>query len=143
MTAERKVALLRAIFEDFSTKGDVSRLLESLTEDVVYKLSIGPGTPLSGEFEGREAVARYFREMPSVVDHLGFNVYDFLANEDTAVVTGDETLRVIKNGVVFFTEWVVVCRFRGDRMHHILVVENIGAISQAYGAPPAEPPHEH
>jgi ketosteroid isomerase-like protein len=140
MTADAKVALLRAIFKAFATTGDVAHLLDNLTDDVVYKLSIGPGTPLSGEFRGRDGVAGYFRDMPSVVDHLGFNAFDFLANEDKAVVTGDETLRVIKNGAVFFTEWVVVCTFRGDKISHILVVENLGALSQAYDAPPAAPP---
>jgi ketosteroid isomerase-like protein len=140
MTTDEKIALLRQIFRDFAASGDVKYLIESLTDDVVYKLSIGPGTPLSGEFRGKEGVTRYFRDMASVVDHLGFNVYDFLANEDKAVVTGDETLRIHKNGAIFFTEWVVVCTFRGDKIAHILVVENLGALSQAYDAPHADPP---
>jgi hypothetical protein len=140
MTANEKIDLMRAIFRDFAASGDTTRLMESLTEDVIYKLSIGPGTPLSGEFRGKDAVAGYFRDMPSAVEHVGLNVYDFLANEDKAVVTGDETLRVVKNGVVFFTEWAVVCTFRGDKICHCLVVENLGALSQAYGAPPAGPP---
>ena len=140
MTANEKIPLLRAIFKDFAASGDTTRLMESLTEDVVYKVSIGPGTPLSGEFRGKDGVASYFRDMPSAVEHVGFNVYDFLANDDKAVVTGDETLRVVKNGVVFFTEWVVVCSFRGDKICRILVVENLGALSQAYDAPPASPP---
>jgi hypothetical protein len=140
MTANEKIDLLRAIFKDFAASGDTARLMESLTDDVTYKVSIGPGTPLSGEFRGKDGVASYFRDMPSAVEHVGFNVHDFLANDDKAVVTGDETLRVVKNGVVFFTEWVVVCSFRGDKICRILVVENLGALSQAYGAPPAGPP---
>jgi hypothetical protein len=78
---------------------------------------------------------------PPALEHIreasGLNVYDFFANEEKAVVTGDETLRVIKNGAVFFTEWTVVSTFRGDKIAHILVVENLGALSQAYGAPHA------
>ena len=140
MTADDKITLMRAIFKEFAATGDVRILLDNLTEDVVYKLSIGPGTPLSGEFRGRDGVAGYFAVTPSAVEHLGFNVYDFIANEEKAVVTGDETLRVVKNGVVFFTEWVVVCTFRGDKISHVLVVENLGALSQAYGAPHASPP---
>lgn len=72
--------------------------------------------------------------MPTVVDHLGLNVYDFLANEDKAVITGDETLRVTKNGVQFFTEWVVICTFREDKICKILVVENLGPLVNAYVA---------
>ena len=140
MTADEKITLLRAIFKEFSSTGDPKILLANLTDDVVYKLSIGPGTPLSGEFRGKDAVAEYFRTMSSVVEHVGLNYYDFLANDDKAVVTGDETLRVVKNGTVFFTEWAVVCTFRGDKMCHILCVENLGALSQAYDAPHAGPP---
>jgi hypothetical protein len=140
MTANEKIDLMRAIFKEFAGTGDTARLMESLTDDIVYKLSIGPGTPLSGEFRGKDGVVGYFRGMPSVVEHVGLNVYDFFANEEKAVVTGDETLRVVKNGEVFFTEWAVVCTFRGDKICHILVVENLGALSQAYGAPHAGPP---
>ncbi|HLM74437.1 MAG TPA: nuclear transport factor 2 family protein [Polyangiaceae bacterium] len=140
MTANEKIDLLRAIFKEFASTGNPTRLFDNLTDDIVYKISIGPGTPLSGEFRGKAGVAGYFRDMPSAVEHVGFNVYDFLANEEKAVVTGDETLRVVKNGEVFFTEWVVVCTFRGDKICHILVVENLGALSQAYGAPHAGPP---
>ncbi|MDI1481695.1 nuclear transport factor 2 family protein [Polyangium sp. y55x31] len=140
MTADEKLTLLRAIFKEFAATGDPRILLANLTDDVVYKVSIGPGTPLSGEFRGRDGVAEYFRVMPSAVEHVGFNYYDFLANDEKAVVTGDETLRVMKNGAVFFTEWVVVCTFREDKICHILVVENLGALSQAYDAPHAGPP---
>jgi ketosteroid isomerase-like protein len=140
MTADEKITLLRAIFKEFAATGNPLILLESLTDDVVYKVSIGPGTPLSGEFRGRDGVAEYFRGMPSAVEHVGLNYYDFLANDDKCLVTGDETLRVVKNGTVFFTEWVLVCTFRGDKICHILVVENLGALSQAYDAPHAGPP---
>ena len=140
MTADEKITLLRAIFKEFAATGNPQILMESLTDDVVYKVSIGPGTPLSGGFRGRDGVAGYFRGMPSAVEHVGLNYYDFLANDEKCVVTGDETLRVVKNGVVFFTEWVVVCTFRGDKICHVLVVENLGALSQAYDAPHAGPP---
>jgi ketosteroid isomerase-like protein len=140
MTADEKITLLRAIFKEFAATGDPQILLESLTDDIVYKLSIGPGTPLSGEFRGKNGVAEYFRGMSSTVEHVGLNVHDYLANDEKAVVTGDETLRVVKNGAVFFTEWALVCTFRGDKICHILVVENLGALSQAYDAPHASPP---
>jgi len=140
MNADEKIKLMRAIFKEFAATGNPQILLDNLTDDIVYKLSIGPGTPLSGEFRGRDGVAEYFRVMPSVVEHVGLNYYDFLANEDKAVVTGDETLRIMKNDAVFFTEWAVVCTFRGDKICHILVVENLGALSQAYGAPHDAPP---
>jgi ketosteroid isomerase-like protein len=140
MTANDKIELLREIFKEFTTTGNTTRLMESLSDDIVYKLSVGPGTPLSGEFRGKDGVAAYFRDMPAAVEHLGLNVYDYFANDEKGVVTGDETLRIVKNGEVFFTEWAVICTFRGDKIAHILVIENLGALSQAFGAPHAGPP---
>jgi ketosteroid isomerase-like protein len=134
MSPDEKVAVLRKIFAEFAESGSVEGLLEILTEDVVYRVTVGEGTPLSGEFVGIEGVRRYFEGMPAAVEHLGFNVYDFLANEDTAVVTGDETLRVVRNGAVFSSDWAVVCRYRGDKVRSVVVIENLGPLSAAYAS---------
>lgn len=59
-------------------------------------------------------------------------MYDFLANEDTAVVTGDETLRVRVNGETFSSDWAVVRKYRGDKIYSVLVIENLGPLSATY-----------
>lgn len=132
MNPDEKVAMLKALFRDFAASGDASHLLDRLTDDAVYWLTVGPGTPLSGKWVGRAGVARYFETMHATVRHDGFNVYDFLANEEKAVVTGDETLYVYRNGVTFFTEWAVVFTFRGEQISHVLVLENLAPLSDAY-----------
>jgi ketosteroid isomerase-like protein len=132
MTPDDKVAVLRKIFDDFAVSGSVDGLVEILTEDVVYRVTVGPGTPLSGNFVGIDGVRRYFSVMPTAVEHVRFNVYDFLANADTAVVTGDETLRVQRSGEVFSSDWAVVCKWRGDRVCSVLVIENLAPLSAAY-----------
>ncbi|HEU4538681.1 MAG TPA: nuclear transport factor 2 family protein [Polyangiaceae bacterium] len=124
--------MLRALFRDFAATGDASCLIDRLTDDAVYWLTVGPGTPLSGKWVGKAGVARYFRIMHDTVRHDGFNVYDFLADESKAVVTGDETLYIYRNGVTFFTEWAVVFTFRGDLISHVLVLENLAPLSEAY-----------
>lgn len=130
--ADDKLTMLRALFRDFAATGDVTHLLDRLTDDAVYRLSVGPGTPLSGEWVGKQAIQRYFATMHATVRHDGFNVYDFLGGEDKVAVTGDETLFIHRNGVTFFTDWVTVFSFRGDRISHVLVVENLGPLSEAY-----------
>lgn len=68
MGADDKIAVLRKIFDEFAASGSVDGLLEIMTADVVYRVSVGPGTPLSGEFVGLEGVRRYFEVMrrPSI-----------------------------------------------------------------------------
>lgn len=60
INANDKTALLRKIFKEFAATGAPTLLIDTLTEDAVYSLSVGPGTPLSGEFRGKEGVAHYF-----------------------------------------------------------------------------------
>lgn len=99
---------------------------------MVYRVTVAPGTPLSGDFTGIDGVRRYFATMPQAVEHLAFNVYDFLANDDTAVVTGDETLKVTRSGETFSSDWAVVCRYRGDKIYSLLVIENLAPLRAAY-----------
>jgi ketosteroid isomerase-like protein len=107
-------------------------LLNVLTDDVVCRVTVGPGTPLSGDFVGIDGVKRYFATMPQAVQHLAFNVDDFLANEETAMVTGDETLKVSRTGVTFSSDGAVVCKYRGDKIYSVLVIENLAPLSAAY-----------
>ncbi|EYF00092.1 nuclear transport factor 2 family protein [Chondromyces apiculatus] len=140
MSPAKKIARIRAIFAEFMSTGSPQMLIDSLTRDAVYTMSIGPGTPISGPFVGKESIAGYFRDLPATADHLAVNIHDYLANDDKVVVLGDETLRIKENGVVFFSEFATVFTFRGKKICHVLAVENLGAISNAYDAPPASPP---
>ncbi|EYF00094.1 nuclear transport factor 2 family protein [Chondromyces apiculatus] len=140
MTPDEKIALLRSVFAEFARTGTPQVLIDNITEDAVYKVSVGPGTPVSGDFVGREGITGYFRDLPTIIEHLGLNIYDYLANDNRVVVLGDQTLRTKKGGVVFFSEWAAVFTFRGDKICHFLSIENVGALSNVYGAPPASPP---
>lgn len=132
MTPDDKITMMKALFRDFGASGDASHLIDRLTDDAVYHLTVGPGTPLSGRWVGKAGVTRYFATMHAALRHESLNVYDFFANEDKVVVTGDETLYIHRNGVTFFTEWALVVRFRGDQIDDVLVIENLGPLSAAY-----------
>ncbi|AKT42960.1 nuclear transport factor 2 family protein [Chondromyces crocatus] len=140
MAADQIIARLRSIFDAFTTRGDASHLLECLTEETVYQISIGPGTPVANEYVGKEAITEYFRGLPANVQHISLNIHDYFANDQKGVVTGDETLRIVKDGTVFYTQWATIFTFDGDKITHVMVVENLGALSQAYGVPHAGPP---
>ena len=50
------ITLAKSIFE----AEDFQPLLEHLADDVVFKATIPKGTPISGEFRGKQAVVDYF-----------------------------------------------------------------------------------
>jgi ketosteroid isomerase-like protein len=135
MTHEDRLDRLRALFKAFGETGDVSTLIDQCTDDVVYRVTVAPGTPISGDWVGKDGVARYFEVMNATVRHDGFNVYGFFASDDGAVVTGDETLYIHHNGATFFTDWATVFTFRGEQISKILVIENLGPLGVAYGHP--------
>jgi ketosteroid isomerase-like protein len=138
MAPADKLTLLKKLFHDFATTGDVTHILDHCTDDAVYRLTVGPGTPLSGDWVGKPAIARYFEVMNATVRHDGFNVHDFFASPDDPdklAVSGDETLTIHRNGVTFFTDWVLLFTFRGDKVSRFVVVENLGPLEAAYADP--------
>lgn len=132
MTADDKIALMKYIFDEFTSSGGVTRLMERLDDDVVYRVTVDPGTPLSGEFRGKDGVARYFAGMPAAVDHLELRVDDYFASDARSVVLGYERLRVRATGEELSSEFVVVCSFNGDAIREIVVIENLATLSRAY-----------
>jgi hypothetical protein len=133
MGTRENLALARDFLDNFSSPRGIELLLDSITEDAVYKLTIPDGTPLSGEFRGREGMKTYFQRTDETVEILELNIHFYAAGDETRVVAiGDETLRVKKNDRVFFSEWATVFTFRDDKIARILVIEDCSAIAEAY-----------
>ncbi|MDH2429389.1 nuclear transport factor 2 family protein [Sphaerisporangium sp. TRM90804] len=66
-------------------KGDLNRISELLTDDVVFHV---PGRgPLAGDYRGKDEVLRYLGKMTEVTDSkLRFEPDSYLAGEDHAAV---------------------------------------------------------
>jgi ketosteroid isomerase-like protein len=76
--------MLRTNYEAF-TKGDVTPMLDSFTDDVEWHVS-GP-SPVAGLYSGKTEVLGFFGEMMALYGGtLQLDVVDVLANDDHGIV---------------------------------------------------------
>jgi hypothetical protein len=67
--SSNKVSRLKCLLEEADRTGDMTPLVNELASDAIFKVTIPDGTPVSGEFRGKEAIATYFAEiLPAVAD---------------------------------------------------------------------------
>jgi ketosteroid isomerase-like protein len=129
--ADRNLALAKRLINP--PDGNWQPLLDHLAEDVVFRVTIPEGTPISGEFRGRQAVVEHFEGLD---DLLGFQQEEpmrFFAHEDRVVVLGRETLEVKENGsIVSGSDYADVLRFRDGLIADFLVIQDLTAVVDAY-----------
>jgi ketosteroid isomerase-like protein len=126
------IALLEDIFAAFLA-GNIAPLLAAVTDDVSFRLTVLPGTPLSGEFRGKAGLETYFARHDETVETSDFEISSYLFGGDQVAVVGKETLKVIRSGVVQpGSDWVTIFTFRGDKIASVLVVEDTARIWAAY-----------
>jgi ketosteroid isomerase-like protein len=115
--------------------GNWQPLLDHLAEDVVFKVTIPEGTPISGEFRGKRAVTEHFERLPELLEFEQENPMDFLGSGDRVVVLGRESFVIKRNGVtVTGTEYADVLDFRDGMITRFLVIQDLTAVVDAYRA---------
>lgn len=131
MTNDTRMDLVKKMFEEFVTKGSAELLFQVLAEGVIWRTTAPVGTPLHGEFRGRDGVAEYFRRSGELVEILDPAVTDFLQSADRIVVLGSERLRLRRTGQEQSLEWATVMSFEGDRISTVLVMEDLSLLLAA------------
>lgn len=113
--------------------GNWQPLLDHLAEDVVFKVTIPEGTPISGEFRGRPAVTEHFERLPELLAFEQERPMDFLGAGDRVVVLGRESFEIKKNGAtVTGSEYADVLDFHDGLITRFLVIQDLSAVVDAY-----------
>lgn len=133
--AKKNVERTRSIFEEMARTGSIQPLLDVLAEDASYKLSLPVGTPLSGEFQGRDSITEYFERLDEVLDVLEVNTRDFVGNGDQVIVLGDEQFVVRKSGRRCSSEFAFILEFREGQVARVRVIEDLSGIVEAFAVP--------
>lgn len=135
--AKKNVERTRSIFEEMARTGSIQPLLDALADDASYKLSLPVGTPLSGEFRGRDSITEYFERLDEVLDVLEVNTREFVGNGDQVIVLGDEQFVVRKSGRRCASEFAFILEFREGQVARVRVIEDLSGIVEAFAAPSA------
>jgi ketosteroid isomerase-like protein len=115
--------------------GNWQPLLDRLADDVVFRVTIPEGTPISGEFRGKAAVTEHFRTLPDLLDFTQEAPMDFIGDGDRVVVLGRESFEIKKNGtLVSGSDYADVIDFREGLVANFLVIQDLSAVVDAYRA---------
>jgi uncharacterized protein len=137
MNDESRLNLVRRMVESY-LNGEFEPILAALADDVTIRLTIAPGTPLSGVFHGKEGVGEYFSRNAQTVETNSMDVLNYLAGGGQVAVTGRETLTIRQSGrMMRDADWVMLCTFQDERISEILIIEDTSEIADSYRSAPA------
>jgi ketosteroid isomerase-like protein len=113
--------------------GNWQPMLDHLADDVVFKVTVPNGTPISGEFRGKQAVTEHFARLGELLEFRQEAPMEFFGDGDRVVVLGKESVEVKKSGVtVPGSEYADVLDFRDGLITRFLVIQDMSAFADAY-----------
>ena len=114
---------------------DWPRLIDRLADDVVFKATIPDGTPVSGEFRGKQAVAEHLTQLGDILEFRQEKPLEFFGDGERVVVLGSETVEIKKNGArVPNSEYATILDFRDGFVTRFTVIQDLTAVVDAYRA---------
>jgi hypothetical protein len=129
----KNVFILRAVMEEVDRTWDFKPLINILAPDVRFKATIPPGTPISGEFKGKEAVANYFNVILQGVAEFKQQVpMEFIQTDNRVIILGDDAYTVKKNGENYRSPYTAIFTFENGLVKDILIIQDLTGIWNAY-----------
>jgi ketosteroid isomerase-like protein len=129
MATQDNIAFVKSVLET----EDWRRLIDRLADDVVFKVTIPEGTPVSGEFRGKQAVVEHLTNLGDLLEFRQEKPLEYYGNGERVVVLGQETVEIKKSGVtVPRSEYTDVLDFREGLITRFLIIQDMSAFVDAY-----------
>jgi ketosteroid isomerase-like protein len=129
MATHENIAFAQSVLET----EDWPRLIDRLAEDIVFTVTIPDGTPVSGEFRGKQAVVEHLLNLGNLLEFRQEKPLEFFGNDERVVVLGTESVEIKKNGVtVPNSEYATVLDFRDGLVTRFSVIQDLTAVVDAY-----------
>jgi ketosteroid isomerase-like protein len=129
MATQEHIAFAKSVLET----EDWPRLIDRLADDVVFKVTIPAGTPVSGEFRGKQAVVEHLLNLGNLLEFRQEKPLEFFGNGERVVVLGTESVEIKENGVtVPNSEYATVLDFHDGLVTRFSVIQDLTAVVDAY-----------
>ena len=115
MSEQETVGVVRRAYENFKS-GNIAGILDSVTDDVDWRLPEITGAGFAGQRKGRDSVAGFFSSLAEQQDTVSFEPREFVAQGDKVVALGDYRWRVKKTGREYGGEWAHVFTVRDGKI---------------------------
>jgi uncharacterized protein len=113
--------------------GNWQPLLDRLADDVVFKVTVPEGTPISGEFRGKQAVMGHFERLGELLEFRQEEPMEFFGDGERVVVLGKESVEIKRSAVtVPGSEYATVLDFRDGMITRFLVIQDMSVFADAY-----------
>jgi ketosteroid isomerase-like protein len=116
MSPEDNVHAVDALFAAFG-RGDISFILDQLTDDVHWVAHLDPNVPWAGDYSGKANVPRFFQALGGSVDVTSHPVNQLVVQGDTVVALGDVSFSVRSTGNAGSSSWVYVWKLRDGKVY--------------------------
>jgi ketosteroid isomerase-like protein len=136
MSIDDPARLVKHTMDEFMRAGSPEPLLAAITEDAVIKAVIPDGTPISGEFRGREGFVRYLAALNEVMEILEVQTTDITASADHVVMLGTEKARIRRTGEMLDCEIATVFTVKAGKIARMVAFADMSPIIEAYRAEP-------
>ena len=107
--------VVREMYAAFG-RGDVPAVLDTLAEDIEWRIAGPSELPYAGLHRGRDEVAKFFETLGGSSEFEVFEAQEYFSRGDKVVVLGHERQRVKATGLVVETEWAMVFTLRGGKI---------------------------
>ena len=112
--------------------GNISAVLSSFDNNIVWVRPGAPYIPFSGTFKGIEEVTKMFALVATTVTMKTFLPEKFCSNDDTVVVLGQDTAEVISTGKTYTSEWVQAFTLKDGKIIDVHVYIDTKTIADAF-----------
>jgi ketosteroid isomerase-like protein len=136
MSIDDHVKLVKDTMAEFMRTGSSEPLLAAITEDAVIKAVIPDGTPISGEFRGRDGFIRYLTALNEVMEILEVQNTDITASADHVVMLGTEKARIRRTGKMLDCEIATVFAITAGKIARMIAFADMSPIVEAYCTEP-------
>jgi ketosteroid isomerase-like protein len=131
MTEHTSIELVQQAYRSVGS-GDLSKLLDALSSDVIWELPEMEHVPFSGTWHGREGVAEFFRRLVESQDVLEFEPEEFMASGEKVIVLGTFTMHVKATNRNSRSAWVHVWTIKDGKVSRMREYVDTLAVSRAH-----------
>ena len=119
---------------DYFGQGNISALLNELTDDVKWISPAIPGVPWTGDREGKAAVADFFKLLGENSEFLAFEPREFFEDGNKVVCLGYAKMKSKKTGKTVENDWAMTFTFSGNKISAFQEYVNTYAAYDAFRA---------
>lgn len=131
MNDPSNIEIVRQMYNEFG-KGNIQEVLTWFHKDIVWERPGGPSIPFAGSFKGTEGLMSMFTIIGKTIKIKSFIPQKFFGNEDTVIVTGQDSAQVIKTGKEYASDWAHVFTFHNKKVIHVRVLMDTLSIAKAF-----------